>query len=152
MLSARARASAGCCELAALELPADVHALGHFTPPGWVLGASQFEMQARVVDFLGDAGHRKSEMFAKYLRQLGYVTSYDTSARQIGSSCAIVAARIVSLVMLARTKGVDWRTVALADTVAGRHVLEANQMFETDVKHHTPHYTRFLRSEHVHRL
>lgn len=140
-------------ELAALELP-DVHSLGHCTPPSWVDGVRRagFEMEARVVDFLGDAGHRKSEMFAQYMRQLGYVTSYDTSARQIGASCAIVAARIVSLVMLARVTGVDWRTVALADAVDGRHVLEANQMIETDVRRHTPQFTRFLRNEHLHRL
>jgi hypothetical protein len=107
-----------------------------------------FEMHARVIDYLGNDGHSASEKFSLYLRYLGYTTSYEVDATQHGASCAIVAARLTSQLQLAKHLGnVDWFALNVTDAASRMHVLEANQLIETNTARHTNAFTRFLRGD-----
>ena len=109
----------------------------------WIDTANElFTMKARIIDYHGNG---KSERFAKFLRFLGFDGAYECNAQQVGSSCGVVAARIVMLLQIAaHVDRVDWFELDTTSAVDGAHILEANRLIETDVQRHTPTFTRFL--------
>ena len=119
--------------------------------PDWIATAkSQFTMTARVIDY---NGHGTSERFSRFLRFLGFEGTYEHSVSQIGSSCAIVAARIIAMVQLAKhVNRRDWLHLDTTSAVHSDHVLEANQLIQRNPARHTRSYTCFLRCEHIQRL
>jgi hypothetical protein len=117
--------------------------------PPWLRVGDDFEMRARVIDYSG-SGHSASQKFAAYLRYLGYTSSYETNASQHGNSCAIVAARLTSQLQLTKhLRGDHWLTINTTDAASRVHILEANQLIDTNVAHHNNHYTQFLGSGHI---
>ena len=146
-----------CSTLASLGLSASGCLNGSISdaPPVWSqLARDNFDMHARVVDYLGA---RESNIFASFLRFLGFTVSYETNRRQWGVSCGIVAAKVASLLVRFRfsashTDGA-WRTLDVTDAASRMHIGEANRaLLESDPARQNDTHTRFISCGEVHAL
>ena len=139
-------------QLAELELP-DADTSLPAIKPAWALAGAEFEMKARVIDYL-NGGHGNSEHFANFLRLLGYNVTYDTAAVQHGASCGVVAAYATSRLQLAKQfcRPGYWAAMDLTSAVRRELIRKANVMFETSPGRQNDNYTRFHWNEEVQKM
>ena len=92
--------------------------------PVWLNTAQRrLSMQARIVDYWA-GGRLADEYIAAYLRNLGFSVTTDYAARQLGSSCGYIAARVA---VCTGSRGSQWSDVNTSGAVDQVWISDGNQ-------------------------